>query len=74
MLQAHWQSTSASMALGDLHLSSVLKDESAAGVNAWIASQVINRALPFEYLNIIEVDNVCNGGRQILEALKATYY
>ncbi len=71
-LQAHWQSTSVSVPLGDMHLSSVLKDESAAGVNKWIANDFL-QSNRFSHLNIIEVDNVCDGGQRLLAALRAKH-
>jgi hypothetical protein len=74
MLQAHWQSDAVSIPLGDLHRSSVLEDESKAGVNAWLASTLRSRALPFESLNIIELDNVCDGGVGVLAALRESWY
>lgn len=74
MLQAHWQSDTASIPLGDLHRGSVLEDESKAGVNAWLAATLRARALPYENLNIIEVDNVCDGGNDILAALRESWY
>jgi hypothetical protein len=73
MLQAHWQSTSTSISLGDLHLSSVLKDESKAGVNAWLANTIRNRELPYEKLNLIKLDNVCDGGNDVLAALRESW-
>jgi len=74
MLQAHWQSTKVSVPLGDLHLSSVLKDESKAGVNLWLAQTLRARALPYETLNLVELDNVCDNGLEVLAALQEQYY
>lgn len=68
MLQAHWQSSTESVALGNLHLSSVVEDESKAGVNVWLAN-AINTKGYFPYLNIVEVDNVCDHGIDIYNAL-----
>lgn len=73
LLQAHWQSNTVSVPLGDLHRSSVLKDESKAGVNAWLAEQLKNRALPYETLSFVELDNVCDGGLAVLEALREAW-
>lgn len=73
MLQAHWQSSDESVPLGDLHHSSVLKDEKEAGVNAWLAQTLRDRALPFETLNLVELDNVCDGGLEVLAALQGAY-
>ena len=73
MLQSHWQSDAVSIPLGDLHRSSVLLDESRAGVNKWLAGKIRARALPFETLSIVELDNVCDGGNDVLAALKESF-
>lgn len=61
MAQAHWQSDAYSISSGTLHRSSILIDEQKSGVNSWLASQ-IQANTNFPHLNMIEVDNVCDGG------------
>lgn len=73
MLQAHWQSTATSISLGDLHRSSVLKDESKAEVNKWLAKTLKAKALPYEKLSLIELDHVCDGGNDVLAALQESW-
>lgn len=68
MAQGHWQSTAASIVDGTLHRSSLLLDESKAGVNKWIADSINNNE--FNFLNIIEVDNVCDNGPLIYDAIQ----
>ena len=68
MAQAHWQSTTASVVLGTLHNSSLLLDESRGGVNIWVEKSI--RSGLFKYLNILELDNVCDNGNNILAALR----
>ena len=46
--------------------SSILKDEIESGVNERLVTYVND--LPF--VNILEIDNVCNHGNEILAALK----
>lgn len=67
MTQAHWQSSTVSVPLGILHNSTVLKDEERSSMNIWIAAQISEKKLPF--LNIVEVDNVCDHGLDIYNAL-----
>lgn len=69
MAQGHWQSTALTVTYGTLRNSSLLLDESRSGMNAWIEEKI--KANYFRYLNLVEVDHVCDGGREILAALKA---
>ena len=71
MVQAHWQSDALSVSKGTLHNSDILKDESKSGVNKWLLNQINTNQL--NYLNHIEVDNVCNYGLDIYNALKIKY-
>jgi hypothetical protein len=68
-LQAHWQSTVGSITIGTLHNSSLLLDEQRSGVNQWVAQSI--REGRFKHLNIVEVDNVCDGGLDILDAINS---
>eukprot|EP00602_Paraphysomonas_sp_CaronLab_P000050 CAMPEP_0185028448 /NCGR_PEP_ID=MMETSP1103-20130426/14169_1 /TAXON_ID=36769 /ORGANISM="Paraphysomonas bandaiensis, Strain Caron Lab Isolate" /LENGTH=265 /DNA_ID=CAMNT_0027562873 /DNA_START=57 /DNA_END=854 /DNA_ORIENTATION=- len=69
MAQAHWQSTAESIAIGTLHNSSLLLDESRSNMNGWMAEAITKRT--FQHLNIVEVDNVCDNGIAIYNAIKA---
>jgi hypothetical protein len=71
MVQAHWQSSVGSITLGEAHLSSILQDEEKSNVNQWIATNILNKT--WNNLNLIEVDNVCNGGNDILNAIRKVY-
>lgn len=71
MAQGHWQSTAVSISLGTLHNSSVLLDESRSGANEWIRESIYQRK--FDYLNLLELDNVCNHGLEIYQAIQDTY-
>ena len=71
MAQAHWQSDAWSVSAGTLHNSSLLLDESRSGMNAWVEQSVL--AGDFKYLNILELDNVCDNGQNILAALRKQY-
>lgn len=67
MTQAHWQSTALSITLGTLHNSSLLLDEERSKMNEYVTNQINNKA--YSYLNIIEVDNVCNYGVELFNAI-----
>ena len=71
MTQVHWQSDATSVTLGNLHLSSVIEDEQKSGVNNWLLEQISKKTL--KHINILELDNVCNYGYDIYNALKKNY-
>jgi hypothetical protein len=68
MLQAHWQSTAGSITSGTLHRSSLLLDEERSDMNKWAADSIVARKFPT--LSIVELDNVCNHGLDVYNALK----
>jgi hypothetical protein len=68
MNQAHWQSDAASVVLGTLHNSSLLEDESRSGLNVWVEQAI--RGGQLKFVNIVELDNVCDNGANILSALE----
>lgn len=68
MNQAHWQSTTESISLGLLHNSSVTLDEIRSGLNAQLAVMIRKGAFPS--LNLLELDEVCDGGADIRAALQ----
>jgi len=69
MIQAHWQTDKQSIELGVLHKSSVVKDTALSQVNQLTAHRLSNTTY-FKYMNLLEVDDVCNGGLQLLAALR----
>ncbi len=71
MAQGHWQYSTTSVAAGLLKESSILLDESRSGINALQVQNLTRR--DFKYLNLLEVDNVCDQGPQLLAALRANY-
>jgi len=68
MAQAHWQYSTSAIAQGVLHGSCILEDEASAEVNKKVADKI--RAGEFPYVNMLEVDNVCDGGPDLLAALR----
>lgn len=71
MAQAHWQSNALGDTLGTLHNSSLLADEYRSGVNSWVVESI--NANEFEFINLLELDNVCDKGNEIAQALKTVY-
>lgn len=71
MTQAHWQSSAASISLGTLHRSSIVKDEKLSGVNVAMEKQIL--AGQMKYLNFLELDNVCDNGLEVYKAIKSYY-
>lgn len=71
MTQGHWQQSTESTIIGNLRLSDLLADEQKSGINKYLAQSI--REKKFKYLTMLEVDNVCDGGMEILDAIK-TYY
>lgn len=68
----NWQSSAQSVVLGTLHNSSLLQDEARSGINAWLADSI--RAGMMKNLNLLGVDNVCDGGREIQQAINEYFY
>eukprot|EP01046_Picozoa_sp_COSAG06_P117883 COSAG06_NODE_64993_length_258_cov_0.641509_1_plen_86_part_11 len=65
--QAIWQEGADSVVIGTLRNSSLLKDEAESQLNSELAKQV--RAGRWPQLNFLEVNNVCDGGPQLLQAI-----
>lgn len=66
--QAHWQYDPKSISQGELHHSCIIADESASGVNKQLAAKIRQGA--FKHMNLLEVDNVCDGGPALLQAMR----
>jgi hypothetical protein len=70
--QALWQEGTKTVVEGTLRNSSLLRDESESGLNAILAAQV--RAKRWPAVGLLEVNNVCDGGPDLLKALRETYF
>jgi len=68
MAQAHWQYDPTSISQGEVYHSCIIADESASGVNKKLAEKIRQGA--FKHINLLEVDNVCDGGTELLQALQ----
>lgn len=72
MAQGHWQYDASSVVQGELLRSCILLDESKAAVNQKLAQKI--RQGQFPHINLLEVDNVCDGhGLELLEALRGRF-
>ena len=69
--QALWQETDASVVIGVLHGSSLLEDERRSGLNALLSQRVADGSFDARRANLVEVNNVCDGGAALLAALRA---
>ena len=63
------QYSAKSIALSELALSSIVSDEARSGANAALTGAV--QAGRLKHVNILEVDNVCDGGTMLFGALLA---
>lgn len=68
-MQALWQESADSVVIGTLHGSSLLKDEERSQLNSQITAAVKSGRFP--NINLLEVNNVCDGGSELLAALRA---
>ena len=68
----NWQSSAESDILGTLHNSSLILDEMRSGVNAYVAENI--RLGKYKHLNLIGIDNVCDHGLEIVDAINNFFY
>jgi hypothetical protein len=59
----------AGVIVGTLHGSSLLLDESRSQLNKLVTAKV--KANAWEHVSFVEINNVCDGGLELWEALKA---
>ena len=71
MVQAHWQYSAASIARGVTHFSTILKDVADSQINQKVAKMVAARKFP--HINLLQLDDVCNGGKEVSAALKTLW-
>lgn len=69
-VQILWQESASSVAIGEAHLSSLLEDESRSQLNQLTASRIRSGEIDASKLNLVEINNVCDGGSDILAALR----
>jgi len=70
-MQALWEESAETVAIGELHDSSLILDEVKSNLNGLLISAVKQKT--FKHLNFVEVNNICDKGAELLEALRANY-
>lgn len=60
--QALWQENAADVTVGTLHGSSLLEDESKSKLNSLLAARITSGEWNVSKANMIEINNVCDGG------------
>ena len=70
-VQCIWQETTNSVIVGELHGSTLLDDEKSSQLNALLASRIKSGQFNISRINLVEVNNVCDGGPALLAALRA---
>ena len=68
-LQALWQETDSSVFVGEAHFSSLLEDEVRSQLNALVTQKIISGEIDSSKLNLVEMNNVCDGGADVVKAL-----
>ena len=69
-LQMIWQESDESVVIGELHGSSLLKDEEWSKINQQVAARLTNGQIDSSRLNFVEINNVCDHGLTVLQALR----
>merc|ERR1712061_327340 len=69
MQQAHWQYDTQSVVRGEAALSCILEDEALSKVNSALLEKL--QAGQFPAINLLELDNVCDMGNDILLELRS---
>ena len=69
-VQALWEETTNSVIVGELHGSTLLDDEKSSKLNTLLAERIKGGQFNISRINIVEVNNVCDGGEELLSAKK----
>ena len=69
-VQAIWQETVGSVIVSGQHDSSLLLDESKSQINHILAEKIMNKEFDVTNVNAVEINNVCDGGIELLNALR----
>lgn len=68
--QGIWQESTDSVIVGETHLSSLLLDETRSQLNSLLAQRMASGVWNVSRAGIVEINNACDGGVQLLEALR----
>lgn len=70
-VQALWEETASSVEVGELAFSSLLDDEKRSALNSMLATRIASGAMKSSTLGLLEVNNVCDGGEALRQAMYA---
>ena len=70
-VQVLWQETPASIIVSGLHKSNIILDETRSELNHIIATKIMNDEINISGINLLEINNVCDGGQALMEAIFA---
>ena len=70
-VQVRWEETATSIAIGEAHLSSLLDTEKRSQLNSLLTQKIKSGEIDSSRLNLVEVNNVCDGGNELQNALYA---
>ena len=70
-VQALWQETAASVAIGELHGSTLVDDEKRSTLNELVNARIKSGAIDVSRLNMLEMNNVCDYGPTIWATLQS---
>ena len=68
-VQVLWEETATSIAIGEAHLSSLLDTEKRSQLNSLLTQKIKSGEIDSSRLNLVEVNNVCDGGNELQNAL-----
>ena len=69
-VQALWEEDAASVAIGTLHGSSLMKDETKSNLNHLLTQRIKSGLWNVSQVGMIEINNVCDGGAELLAAFR----
>eukprot|EP00658_Telonema_sp_P-2_P072759 TRINITY_DN6184_c0_g1_i1.p2 TRINITY_DN6184_c0_g1~~TRINITY_DN6184_c0_g1_i1.p2 ORF type:complete len:256 (-),score=65.46 TRINITY_DN6184_c0_g1_i1:357-1124(-) len=69
-VQCLWQESASSVTVGELHGSTLLDDESRSELNNMVNDMITKREIDPTRLNMVEVNNICDGGADLLATLR----
>ena len=69
-LQMIWQESDESIAIGEVHGSSLIKDEEWSKINEQVAERIKDGRINVTRINFVEINNVCDKGLTVLQALR----
>eukprot|EP00656_Telonema_subtile_P050185 TRINITY_DN6435_c0_g1_i1.p1 TRINITY_DN6435_c0_g1~~TRINITY_DN6435_c0_g1_i1.p1 ORF type:complete len:339 (+),score=82.65 TRINITY_DN6435_c0_g1_i1:142-1158(+) len=69
-VQCLWQESAAAVTVGELHGSTLLDDESRSELNNMVNDMIKQKVYDPSRLNMVEVNNVCDGGLELLATLR----